>query len=140
MNESGLMLCVRLKKYPDFWCLPGGTLDAGEDYVTAVKRECIEELGIAPELGNPVYVQQIFENSEMILDEIGFAVKNYSEFEDFDLTKTSHGAIEIEEAAFIDITKVHFLPANLKTLLPDSYSKLLTMPCQVFSNTIEHDR
>lgn len=31
---------------PGKWCLPGGHFDAGEDWRTAVRRECNEEIGI----------------------------------------------------------------------------------------------
>ena len=31
---------------PGKWCLPGGHLDGGEDWITALRRECAEEIGI----------------------------------------------------------------------------------------------
>jgi 8-oxo-dGTP pyrophosphatase MutT (NUDIX family) len=36
-------------KYPDTWGLPGGKVDEGENFLDALQRECIEELGYMPE-------------------------------------------------------------------------------------------
>lgn len=35
--------------YPNLWCFPGGGMEAGEDEITALKREWREELGTAVE-------------------------------------------------------------------------------------------
>jgi ADP-ribose pyrophosphatase YjhB (NUDIX family) len=36
-------------KHPDTWGLPGGKIEAGETIITAITRECQEELGAMPE-------------------------------------------------------------------------------------------
>jgi len=34
--------------YPDFWNLPGGGVEKGEDFDTALRRELMEEIGMIP--------------------------------------------------------------------------------------------
>ena len=36
-------------KHPDTWGLPGGRVEAGENLLSAMYRECTEELGFVPE-------------------------------------------------------------------------------------------
>lgn len=48
-NERREVLLTKrsaLVREPGKWCLPGGHLDGGEDWVTAVRRELREEVGI----------------------------------------------------------------------------------------------
>ena len=49
VNGGRVLLCHRhpsRRWYPDVWDLPGGHLEAGEDLVTALRRELAEELGV----------------------------------------------------------------------------------------------
>ena len=48
-NKDGKILITR--RDPEIreggkWCLPGGHLDGGEDWVTAIRREILEETGL----------------------------------------------------------------------------------------------
>lgn len=48
-NEKREVLLTRrspIVREPGKWCLPGGHFDGGENWVTAVRRECREEIGI----------------------------------------------------------------------------------------------
>ena len=48
-NQKGQVLLTRrspMIREPGKWCLPGGHLDGGEDWVTAVRREIREEIGL----------------------------------------------------------------------------------------------
>jgi ADP-ribose pyrophosphatase YjhB (NUDIX family) len=51
-NSEGKCLLTRrspMVREPGKWCLPGGHLDGGEDWLTAVKREIHEEISLKVE-------------------------------------------------------------------------------------------
>jgi ADP-ribose pyrophosphatase YjhB (NUDIX family) len=120
---GGKLLCVRLKPYPgakvdeyDFWCLPGGGVDAGEPILDAFKREMVEELGVEPKTGRLLYVHQFTskaKNREVV--EFFFHIENPEDYRDVDLSKTTHGEHEIAALAFADPATTHILPEFLST-------------------------
>ncbi len=102
------LLCAKLKPYTDaldgnYWCVPGGSVDPGEPVLAALHREMIEETGIAPQIGNLLYVQQ-FKRKKDGEEEIEFffEITNAQDYLAIDLGKTTHGLDEIEEIGFID--------------------------------------
>ncbi len=119
--HEGKLLCVRLKPYSgslsvsadEWWCLPGGGLDDNEALVDGVRREMLEETGIEPVVGDLLYVQQFTHSGKDYL-EFFFHVTNANDYLRIDLSKTTHGEVEIAEIGFID-TKV-------KTVLPNFLS------------------
>jgi len=120
--QDGKLLCVRQKHYfeavftdiTNFWCLPGGGVDAGEALLPALEREIIEELGVKPVIGNLLYVQQ-FLYADMEHLEFFFHVTNATDYAQVDLSKTSHGAVEIAELEFIDPAHKSVQPEFLST-------------------------
>jgi 8-oxo-dGTP pyrophosphatase MutT (NUDIX family) len=118
--HEGKMLGVRLKADPSdpmkgtYWCTPGGGLDDGEALLDGLRREMLEETGIAPEIGELLYIQQFFFGDREYL-EFFFHVTNSLDYVEVDLSKTSHGEIEIEEIAFVDPAATHVLPKFLTT-------------------------
>ncbi len=121
--NDGKLLCVRLKPYNDVselmvnsWCIPGGGLDDAEGLVDGIKREMIEETGINPVVGNLLYIQQFattYNATEHL--EFFFHVTNASDYLNVDLSKTTHGAAEIAEIAFVEPSKTQILPEFLTT-------------------------
>jgi ADP-ribose pyrophosphatase YjhB (NUDIX family) len=134
--HNGKLLCVKLKPYHgaikgDFWCTPGGGLDHGEALVAGLYREMIEETGVAPEIGELLYIQQfMYENTDML--EFFFHVKNSRDYLRLDLAKASHGAAEIERIEFVDPKKTDILPSFL-TVEPIMDKIADGSPAQVFS-------
>ncbi len=137
-NEK--LLCVRLKKYAgratkddnNYWCTPGGGVDPGEALLPALRREIIEELGIEPVIGNLLYLQQfIHDDTEQL--EFFFHVTNTEDFFDIDLSKASHGAIEIEQVDFIDPSAQTVLPKFL-SLEPLAEHALSSASPIIFNN------
>ncbi len=116
---EGKLLCVRLKSGPDatlgkFWCLPGGGLDDNEGLLAGLDREMLEETGIAPQIGGLLYVQQFILAGNDNL-EFFFHVINAQDYQHIDLSKTTHGHVEIAEIAFVDPAAAFILPKFLST-------------------------
>lgn len=118
---DGKLLCLKLKPYPgaahsekDFWCLPGGGVDEAEPLVEAFKREMVEELGVEPKVGRLLYVQQ-FSHGGKDFTEFFFLIENPEDYQDIDLSKTTHGTVEVEEAAFVDPKTTTIMPEFLTT-------------------------
>jgi ADP-ribose pyrophosphatase YjhB (NUDIX family) len=118
--HEGKMLCARLKADANnpakgtYWSTPGGGLDDGESLLNGLRREMIEETGIAPRVGGLLYIQQ-FPYGDREYLEFFFHVTNAEDYLQIDLAKTTHGQAEIEEIAFIDPATSYLLPAFLTT-------------------------
>jgi 8-oxo-dGTP diphosphatase len=128
IEYDGKFFLVRNVVSPDFWCLPGGGIEKGEDVMTAISRELIEETGITPDVGNLLYVHQIKGPDGYGTPEFIFHIRNGHDYIDFDVTKTTHGEAELAEAGFVDISTVTVLPKFLKADLPDLASKGFSTP------------
>ena len=117
------LLCVRLKPYPgaepnryDYWCLPGGGVDEGEFVLDAFEREMIEETGVKPKTGRLLYVHQwVSDSKKKAILELFFLIENPEDYQHVDLSKTTHGAAEIEEIGFVTPETTHILPEFLST-------------------------
>lgn len=102
----------RTGKPYDTWVLPGGGIDEGEMLLDAMTREMTEETGIAPVIGNLLYVHQFKYEGAYQGPEFFFNIENVAAYQDIDLTKTSHGVEEIAEIGFFD-------PRELDVVLPE---------------------
>ena len=70
--QDGQILLNRFND-ADWWFLPGGRVDAGEDSVTALIREITEELELPARVGRLIWVMEsLFEHQERKFHEIGF--------------------------------------------------------------------
>lgn len=122
IDENGKLFAVHQrhsvnKKELPFWNTPGGGIDSGEDLTSAFKREIIEELGVEPKVGRLLFVKQFMESEkDREYIEFFFEVLNPRDFENIDLSKTTHGKLELLEFGFVDAGKTHLLPAFLKDI------------------------
>ncbi len=125
--HQGQMLLVRLKKKNsnepvDFWCTPGGGLDDNESLHAGLRRELVEELGVEPQIGKLLFVQQYRVGDKEYL-EFFFEVTNTSDYLHIDLAATTHGQQEICELGFRDPSSLRVLPEFLQevtTGMPDT--------------------
>jgi len=131
IEHEGKYLLVRNKVSEHFWCLPGGGVEPGEDIISALERELVEELGVKPVVGNLLYVHTLKGPDGYDAPAFFFHVKNGADYTSIDLTKTTHGELEIAEATFIDVTSHHELPSFLKTELQELKANNYNCPARI---------
>ncbi len=96
VHEGKLLIVKHLAT--GFIALPGGHLDFGEDVITCLKRELVEELGVMPEVGRLLYINTFIDKNEFI--EFFFEVKNGREYLNIDQLERTH-AHELAEIFWI---------------------------------------
>lgn len=99
----------------DFWATPGGGLDPMESLHDGLHREMIEETGIAPDIGNLLFIQQFYDGKREQL-EFFFHIKNAEDYKVVDLQATTHGHIELTRCDFVTPAREHILPKFLRTI------------------------
>ncbi|MBI2459143.1 MAG: NUDIX domain-containing protein [Parcubacteria group bacterium] len=50
INSDKILLINRIKDNDSYWVIPGGAVEPGENHEQAIKRECLEELGVQVEV------------------------------------------------------------------------------------------
>ena len=115
------LLCARLYAYHrggrtpnNWWRLPGGGLEENEALRDGVHREMIEETGVAPVVGNLLFVQQFSDQLSEYL-EFFFHIVNAADYVQTDLATTTHGLKEIAELQFCNPSSIRLLPEFLTT-------------------------
>ena len=122
--NNGRLFAVRHRRpkgEADFWCTPGGGLEDGESLTDGIRREIIEETGVTPVVGRILAIQQFTKDPAVVYDydeflEFFFHIENADDFEHIDLAATSHGEVEIKDAAFIDPQTADLHPVFLQTM------------------------
>lgn len=57
VSSGKILLINRVKKDDSYWVIPGGQIEIGENQEQALRRECIEELGIEIKI-NKLFLQR----------------------------------------------------------------------------------
>ena len=101
LHEGKVYLCQWSPDKAGFYCLPGGTLEPGENRKEWLRREFIEELGIEPVIGNLIYTQEFIREDGTTTFDFWYEIKNWADYLNVDLSKCSHG-FEHGEIGFFD--------------------------------------
>jgi ADP-ribose pyrophosphatase YjhB (NUDIX family) len=99
INDSKLLIVKHIGT--GYMALPGGHLEYGEDIITCLKRELVEELGVMPEIGKLLYINTFIEkknNTEYV--EFFFEVKNGKDYLNIDGLERTH-AHELTEILWV---------------------------------------
>lgn len=115
--KDGKVFAQKHKKYgaeATYWSTPGGGLDARESLREGLRREMIEETGIAPDIKRLLYVQQYGNSSGEYL-EFFYLIANADDYDvEINLADTTHGAAEIARCSFVDPAQEVLLPEFLQ--------------------------
>ncbi|MDP3956139.1 MAG: NUDIX domain-containing protein [bacterium] len=118
--DDGRLFVVRHTEDNEYVALPGGHLEWGEDPATAVKREILEELGVAPEVGDLLYVNTFSCEDGRHYIEFFFEIKNSKDYLSIDHLAPSH-AFELCELLWLDPEKN--LPQLRPTKIHDDFKE-----------------
>lgn len=108
-------LLIVKHKQSQFMALPGGHLEYGEDVITCLKRELVEELGVVPEIGRLLYINTFMDSKKGEYVEFFFEVKNGKEYLNIDGLERTH-AHELAEIMWIS-------PSDNINILPKQFDE-----------------
>ncbi len=103
LNDEGKLLVVKHVHDTSFAALPGGHLEWGEDIKEGLRREIVEELGVVPEIGRLLYVNNFMENKKKQSVEFFFEVLNSHEYKNIEDKNRTH-AYEIAQVCWLEST------------------------------------
>lgn len=111
---EGKMLVVKHSEEFEFYALPGGHLEWGEDIKTSLEREIIEELGVKPQIGKLLYVNNFIDADGTQSVEFFFEVLNGSEYLNIDHLERTH-AEEILDIKWLEVgSSIKILPEPIQ--------------------------
>lgn len=111
--SEGKLLTVKHPHDMSFCALPGGHLDWGEDIKKCLEREIIEELGVKPEIGRLLYVNNFLDRETTQSIEFFFEIINAADYKNLENIAKTH-AHEIGEICWISPTDdIPLRPAGL---------------------------
>ena len=103
-----MLLVVNRKN--NFYCLPGGRKEFGEDPKQALEREMVEELGVKPEIGGLLYVQT-FNDGETEAVGFFYEVLNVADYKNIENLKGTH-SFELSKMAWLERTSTEKVLPN----------------------------
>ena len=117
--KNGKLLVTKFRQEDnsesEHWGTFGGGLDIGESFAVGLHREMIEETGIAPEIGNLLFMQQFADEEKEYL-ELFFHIKNSDDYTEINIEETSHGLLELTRHEFVDPKASYIMPVFLSEL------------------------
>lgn len=124
IEHEGRFLLVRNASSRQFWCLPGGSVETGEELRRALKRELAEETGVEPEIGALAYVHQLHIQTNAPVLEFFFRVRNSGDYAALDLKQITQEEGELLDIDWLEMrASEYILPEFLAAELPEHSSK-----------------
>jgi 8-oxo-dGTP diphosphatase len=119
--QNGQLLAIKKRDdQGDYYILPGGGQEYGETLDAAVKRECLEEVGMEVEVGHLVFVRDYIAKNHMFASdekhlqlhqvELMFLCTVKSESETHEATQPDDGQIGVEWLPLETIGDVRLYP------------------------------
>lgn len=98
--HEGKLLVVRHADGRDFFALPGGHVDHGENPKECMERELVEELGVKPVVGRLLYVYTYANKEGIYSVEFFFEIENSADYLHHEEMEKTH-AHEIAEVRWV---------------------------------------
>ena len=110
--DEGKLLVVKHTKNATFAVLPGGHLEWKEDIKECFRREIIEELGISPQIGKLLYINNFIDGRKQSI-EFFFEVLNAHDYRNLKDVSRTH-AYEIVEMCWVaPEDEINILPRSM---------------------------
>jgi len=111
--HEGKLLGVKLSHDTSFCALPGGHLEWKEDIKECLSREMVEELGVTPDIGRLLYINNFMDGDIRQSVEFFFEITNSQDYLNIEHLEKTH-AHEIAEVCWVKPSdEIRLLPNKL---------------------------
>jgi ADP-ribose pyrophosphatase YjhB (NUDIX family) len=112
LNNSNLLVVKNLGN--NFFALPGGNLEYREDIKECLKREIIEELGVSPDVGRLLYINNFTDKRGSTSIDFFFEVKNGKDFIGCEKLDRTH-AYELDDLVWVNTNDdINIMPKSFE--------------------------
>ena len=132
IDSDKILLINRIKGNDSYWVVPGGAVESSETHEQAIKRECLEELGVKIEL-EKLFLQRLGDKPEIEGQQEFFYLCNIVDGQigtgqgpEFQAGTKYKGEYIIKWVALKDLPDVNLKPEEVKNKIFQLYCHQLT--------------